>query len=167
MGHRDPWCRRRCPGDLEEPPGDHRRDHRTSAGRRRSAAAKSESGWTPALPAGPPLGCVLSAGPLSQDRQRLRGAVQPPVPSTPSGSSAVAPWGALSPRVTLRQLSLLGERKLGLSHWTQPSASEEQPVQRCFPPGPLARAPGPGPVPSAAGRAPGGGRNSQFDGSRR
>lgn len=31
MGHRDPWCRRRCPGDLEEPPGDHRLDHRTSA----------------------------------------------------------------------------------------------------------------------------------------
>lgn len=96
MGHRDPWCRRRCPGDLEEPPGDHRPDHRTSAGWRRSAAAKSESGWTPALPAGPPLGCVLSAGPLSQDRQRLRGARPAARPQHPQRQLCGRPVGGLS-----------------------------------------------------------------------
>lgn len=157
MGHRDPWCRRRCPGDLEELPGDHRLDHRTSAGRRRSAAAKSESGWTPALPAGPPLGCVLSAGPLSQDRQRLRGARPAARPQHPQRQLCGRPVGGSEPQGHT-QAPLLGERKLGLSHWTQPSASEEQPVQRCFPPGPLARAPGPGPVPSLPAGPPAGGK---------
>lgn len=87
LTHRDPWCRRWCPGDLEEPPWDYRLNRHVSAGRRQAAAAEWESGWTPALPAVTPLSSVLSAGPPIQDRQRLpRGPSSPPVPS---GSSAI------------------------------------------------------------------------------
>lgn len=167
MGHRDPWCRRRCPGDLEERPGDHRPDHRTSAGRRRSAAAKSESGWTPALPAGPPLGCVLSAGPLGQDRQRLRGARPAARPQHPQRQLCGRPVGGLSAPGSHSSNSLSWGRgnwvcRTGLSPQQCGAARAKMFSSRTSGSGSRAWT-----CAIAAGRAPGGGQNSQFDGSRR
>lgn len=167
MGHRDPWCRRRCPGDLEEPPGDHRLDHRTSAGRRRSAAAKSESGWTPALPAGPPLGCVLSAGPLGQDRQRLRGARPAARPQRPQRQLCGRPVGGSQPQGHTQATLSPGGEEIGFVALDSALSICRAARAKMF----SSRTSGSGSrawtCAIAAGRAPGGGQNSQFDGSRR